>query len=138
MGIRTVSVVCTAIVLSFTTLQASAAEELRVKCEKRGTTRSKASVDGKNLAAGSYYAVLEALSAQQAVTGTVQSTPASTVGDEIEFDFDSNANDIAEGATALQPGFITGTQVRSRLFRVTNGVGTEVLSRVADCRVRNR
>jgi hypothetical protein len=138
MGIRTVCVIAAALALGFTSLTATAAEELRVKCEKRGVTRSKASVDGKGLAAGSYFAVLEALNAQQAVAATAQSTPANTAGDEVEFDFDSNANDIAEGATGIAANFISGTQVRGRLFRVVNGTSTEVLSRVADCRVRNR
>lgn len=81
--------------------------------------------------------MLEALNAQ-AVSGMAQSAPANTVGDEVEFDFDSNANDIAAGATGIAANFIGGTQVRGRLFRVVNGVGSEVLSRVADCRVRNR
>lgn len=138
MGIRTVSVVAAALAMAFTSLTATAAEELRVKCEKRGTTRSKASVDGKGLASGSYVAVLEALNAQQGVAGTVQSSPAATIGDEVEFDFDSHANDIAEGATAIAANFIVGTQVRGRLFRVNGGAMTEVLSRVADCRVRTR
>lgn len=138
MGIRTVSVIATALALGFTSFTATAAEELRVKCEKRGTTRSKASVDGKNLAAGSYFAMLEALNAQGGVAASAQTTPANTVGDEVEFDFDSNANDIAEGATAITGNFIVGTQVRGRLYRMVNGVATEVLSRVADCRVRNR
>ena len=137
MGIRTVSVMAAALALAFTGLTATAAEELRVKCEKRGTTRSKASIDGKGLASGSYYAVLEALNGQ-AVTLTAQSAPANTIGDEVEFDFDSNANDIAEGATAIAANFISGTQVRGRLFQVVSGTGVEVLARVADCRVRNR
>jgi hypothetical protein len=32
-----------------------------------------------------------------------------TVGDEVEFDFDSDPGDIAAGATAIAPDFVQGT-----------------------------
>jgi hypothetical protein len=73
----------------------------RVRCERR-TDRSKVSVDGQNLAQGSYQARI-ASGANQATSGT-----AATSGDEVEFDFDSEPDDVAAGATAIAADFIQG------------------------------
>jgi hypothetical protein len=82
-----------------TTLPATAIA--RVVCEKRAD-RSRASVDGNNLASGTYSARL--------ISGTNVATSnlAPTVGDEVEFDFDSSPDDIAAGATAIAADFIQG------------------------------
>ena len=68
---------------------------LRVRCERR-STRSKISVDGNNLSPrnGRFRARVRASG------GTVTSASKRAVGDEAEFDFDSNRNDIAQGAAA--------------------------------------
>ncbi|MBN8558741.1 MAG: hypothetical protein J0L74_13895 [Burkholderiales bacterium] len=73
------------------------AAELRVTCEKRAS-RSKASVDGSDLAAGQYRAVL------RSGTNVARSGWQAAVGDEAQFDFDSRPADIAEGATATIGG----------------------------------
>jgi hypothetical protein len=73
-----------------------------VTCERRAD-RSRASVNGNNLPSGSYRARLTS-------GGNVVTAPAApTVGDEVEFDFDSAPDDIAAGATAIDPGFLQGT-----------------------------
>ena len=62
--------------------------------------RSKISVDGNDLAAGTYTA--------RVISGANQASSGSqaTGGDELEFDFDSNTE---AGATRIAPGFIQGT-----------------------------
>ena len=100
--------------------------ELRVRCERR-PDRSKASVDGNNLASGIYRARLTS-GANSATSGTQR-----TVGDEVEFDFDSNRNDIAAGATAIAANFIQGGRVRGELL---SSSGAVVASATVECRVR--
>jgi hypothetical protein len=77
------------------------AATLRVRCERR-STRSKISVDGNDLLPrnGRFRARVPAAG------GTVTSGAKRAVGDEVEFDFDSNRNDIAAGATAIPANFI--------------------------------
>jgi hypothetical protein len=106
---------------------AAQAADVDVKCEKR-SNRSKVSIDGNNLASGSYRAVVS--------SGTRGATSGfeTTVGDEVEFDFDSAPNDIAEGATAIPANFITDGRVKGYLV---NSVGARVTPVVtATCRVR--
>ncbi len=76
--------------------------KIKVTCERR-QNRSKVSVDAKNLIAGSYLAEITS-------GGNRASSPLkNTIGDEVEFDFDSDPDDIAEGATPIAPDFIQGT-----------------------------
>ena len=91
---------------------------VRVTCERR-TDRSRVSVDGSNLAAGSYQG--RALSGDQSATAAA----ATAAGDQIEFDFDSEPDDIAAGATAIAPGFLQGNppQVTGQIL----GAGGAVL-----------
>lgn len=72
-----------------------------VKCETR-SNRSKISVDGKNLPSGQYYAIVTS------GANSAQSLLQNTIGDEVEFDFDSEQDDIAAGATAIPADFIDG------------------------------
>jgi hypothetical protein len=79
----------------------AAAATLRVRCEVR-SNRSKISVDGKRIkSTGSVTAV---------VTNTdgtsVTADPKPIVLREVEFDFDSDAGDVAEGATLIPSDFI--------------------------------
>jgi hypothetical protein len=101
------------------------AASVRVRCEKRAA-RSKISVDGNNLETGTYKA--------RVISGGIRkvSAPARTVGDEVEFDFDSNRADIAEGATAIPRNFIDGS-VRAQLLDASGDV---VASQTVACRVR--
>lgn len=103
-----------------------AAQSVDVKCETR-SNRSKASVDGKNLASGNYSAVL--------VSGgnSAQSPYEATVGDEAEFDFDSNSRDIRQGATAIDADFIVNNRVTGKLL---NASGNVVAQRSVKCRVK--
>lgn len=104
------------------------ASNLFVKCEVR-TSRSKGSIEGKNLAAGEYYAVLS--SGENSLTSQVKSN----TGDEVEFDFDSDPDDIAEGAEAIDSTFIAGNSVIGEIFDATTD--ELVLSESASCRVRD-
>lgn len=113
----------------FVAAAAAQAGDVKVSCEKR-SNRSRASVDGSNLDAGAYRAIL------RSGTQTVGSGYETAVGDEAEFDFDSNPADIAEGATRIAPSFIVNGRVRGW---IVNSAGQRVTPVVeAICRVRNR
>lgn len=94
------------------------AAKILVRCEVR-SNRSKVSVDGNSLPGSSYSAVV--------VSGSneAQSPVKATVGDEVEFDFDSDPGDIAAGATAIAAGFIQGGAVSARIL---DAQGNEVVS----------
>ena len=96
-----------------------------MKCD-RSATRSKISVDGDGLATGSYRALV--------ISGANSKTSAArpTVGDEAEFDFDSNPADIAAGATAIPRTFIQGPVTG----KILNARGAVVASDTAACRVK--
>jgi hypothetical protein len=98
-----------------------------LQCEVR-SNRSKISVKGKNLASGQYYATVSS------GTKNAQSANAAAVGDEAEFDFDSDAGDIAEGATAISTDFIQGAKVSAKLFKV--GTTTALASMDSSCLVK--
>ena len=88
---------------------AADAAEVEVKCEKR-PFRSRASVDGNNLKPGMYRAVL-----RSGADHIARSQFAQTIGDEVQFDFDSNQGDVAEGATPISAQFIVNGRVRGWL-----------------------
>jgi hypothetical protein len=102
------------------------AASIRVNCET-GRGRAKISVDGKGLAAGSYTTV--------AVSGGSMATSpaAAAVAGEIEGDYDSNANDIRAGATAIASTFISGA---SATGKIVDASGNTVISDTVACRVR--
>ena len=99
-----------------------------VTCERR-SDRSKVSVNGNDLAAGTYSARITS----GANTATGGSQP--TIGDEVEFDFDSQPDDIAAGATPLGAGFIQGAppQVTGAIL---DAGGAVVAQATAACRDR--
>ena len=107
---------------------AAHAADVQVSCEKR-SNRSKISIDGNNLASGSYRAVA------RSGTRTATSDFATTVGDEVEFDFDSRAGDIAEGATAIGASFIVDGRVKGYLVNASGARVTPIVTVV--CRVRS-
>jgi hypothetical protein len=113
--------------LSMLTLDASAAT-IRVTCEV-SPARSKISVDGKNLAAGQYSTVV--ISGANMAAHPAQAA----VGGEVETDYDSNPKDIAAGAIAIPPTFITGGQVTGK---VLDAAGNTVKSDTVLCRVKRR
>jgi len=101
---------------------------VRVRCEVR-SDRSRISVDGNDLVTGTYQAMV--------TSGANSATaPASqTIGDEVEFDFDSDAGDIAAGATAIAADFIQGTPPQVTGAILTLG-GSVVVSATVDCTVQ--
>lgn len=104
------------------------AASVRISCETRGTTRSKISVDGRDLAAGVYAAQVIS-----GVNSANSATSKSPVGGEAEFDFDSNPRDIARGATAISATFIQGGMVTGQIF---DADGFVVASATVACRAR--
>lgn len=115
-----------AVALLALALEADAAS-VRVRCEKRGSTRSKISVDGRGLAAGLYTA--------HVISGsnTADSEEAAAaVRGEAEFDFDSNPKDIAAGATAIARNFIQGNVTG----QIVDEDGFVVASATVACSVR--
>lgn len=88
---------------------AGAGGSLRIRCEVRDS-RSFASVDAEGLRSGQYYARLESGGNQ------AQSGLQATEGDEVEFDFDSDTDDIEEGAVAIDSDFIVEHTVVGSLY----------------------
>jgi hypothetical protein len=105
---------------------------IRVRCETRGNprTRSKVSVDGNNLAPGRYSAQIESGS-NPTNTATSGTQPADD--DEVEFDFDSEQDDIADGATAIAADFIQGGKVTGK---IRDASGNVVVQAEALCTMR--
>ncbi len=104
----------------------AAAVTIRVKCETR-SDRSRGSVDGQNLAAGNYSAVFAS------GANSAQSPLEHTVGDEVEFDFDSNKRDIRQGATPIAKNFIVGGTATGSIL---NSSGKVVATQTVNCRNR--
>jgi parallel beta-helix repeat protein len=100
------------------------AATIRVRCEKRAD-RSKVSVDGNDVAKGKYKAKISS-------GPNRRSSPfARTIGDEVEFDFDSEPDDIADGATAIDSTFIRKNKVTGK---IVNSRGHTVISDTVNCR----
>ena len=89
--------------------------------------RSEISVGGKNLEPGEYYAVVTS-DDNYAVSDSQESGD-----DEVEYDFDSNEEDISEGAVEISADFITGDepQVKGEIFLV--GGDEPLLSETVSC-----
>lgn len=111
----------------------ASAVTIRVTCQKRGTRRSMISVDGNNLAPGTYRARVGSPPGTHRVT----SAPATAVGDEVSFDFDSNPADIAAGDTPIAPNYIVvvanGPDVRGQIL---NSAGVVVAAASVNCTVK--
>jgi hypothetical protein len=113
--------------VALSTLSVSAmAASVRVKCETR-SDRSKASVDGSNLSSGMYTSVLTS------GANSATSPAAHTVGDEVEFDYDSNRRDIRKGATPIAKDFIVGNSVTGS---IVDAGGNVVATKTVNCRAR--
>lgn len=107
-------------------IQTASAADILVKCVK-SANRSKISVDGGALAPGDYRA--------RVISGDNRATSAvgTLVGDQVEFDFDSNPNDVAAGATKIGAQFIQNATVTAKII---NAAGRTVISDTEQCRVR--
>lgn len=103
------------------------AADVQVTCEKR-SSRSKASVDGSGLATGQYRAVLKS------GTHTARTPFAAAIGDEAQFDFDSNPNDVADGATQISANFIVDGRVKGYLINAEGKRVTPIVTAI--CRIR--
>ena len=107
------------------------AGSIRVRCERRtNPNRSKISVDGNNLAAGTYTARV------RAIGGTVNAPPQQAVSGQVEFDFDSNPNDIANGATPIASTFIVSRTGPDVLGVILNAAGQVVTRQAVECDFR--
>ena len=105
------------------------AADVEVRCEKRiAPARSRVSVDVRNIAPGTYVAVIAS------GANTAASAQQGTIGDEVQFDFDSNPNDIAAGANVISKTFIQGTQVV--VLQIVDASNTVVAQGAGSCRVR--
>lgn len=107
-----------AVALALATLVAVAmpapasAASLRLKCERRASpARSSISVDGRNVSPNALYTARAISGSHTANTG-----PKTAIGDEVEFDFDSDPGDIRKGETAISSSFIVGNSVRAMIF----------------------
>jgi hypothetical protein len=118
----------TALALNLSILGDVNAASIRVKCEVRDTSRSKVSVDGAGLS-GKYFA--------RVYSGGIWKSSrvkAANSSHEVEFDFDSNSNDIKAGATAIPATYIKGGKVVGSIRRA--GTNALIGSVGAACRVR--
>ena len=99
-----------------------------VSCEKRAG-RSRVSVKGQNLTAGAYHARI------RSGANTAASGPAPAVSGQVEFPFDSDPGDIAQGATPIGADFIQGTPL-AVMGEVLDGADAVVTSATVTCVVR--
>lgn len=120
---RTLALLSTAAAFTFATCDASAAL-IKITCEKKAN-RSRVSIDGADLPSGSYRARI--LSGENRKTSELQLT----VGDEVEFDFDSAAAEA--GVTRIPATFIVGGQV---IGKILDTRGRTVVSDIEQCRTR--
>ena len=127
MSIRKISAATATLVLALVSFAATAGD-VQVTCEKRAN-RSKVSVDGSSLNGNLYRAVTKS------GDRTRRSDLQQAVGDEAQFDFDSNPNDIADGATQIPASFIVNGRAKGWLVNA-NGVRVTPIKE-AICRVRN-
>jgi len=127
MSIRKISAATATLVLALVSFAATAGD-VQVTCEKRAN-RSKVSVDGSSLNGNLYRAVTKS------GDRTRRSDLQQAVGDEAQFDFDSNPNDIADGATQIPANFIVNGRAKGWLVNA-NGVRVTPIKE-AICRVRN-
>ena len=106
--------------LSLVTVAAQA-QSVRVRCDDF-SNRSRASVDGRDLAAGAYTARLE--SGTHSATSPAQDA----VGGEAEFDFDSDKGDIKQGATKISKKFVGSSATGSIVDADGNVVATDTVN----------
>lgn len=110
---------------------ASAIASIRLRCERR-SNRSRISVDASGLApaTGRFRARVTAAG------GTVTSPLQRAVGGQDQFDFDSNPNDVAAGATRISATFIRARTGPDVVARVLNAAGVVVATRSGECVIR--
>ena len=106
---------------------------LFASCEVRDQSgdqvRSKIKVKAKDLTSGSYYAIVTSGDV------SVQSEAYSTDEDELEIEFDNDADDVLEGAEAIEANFIQDGSVLAEVFAADTD--EFLLSETVSCRVKN-
>jgi len=110
--------------LGLTSLAAQA-QTLRVRCDVFHD-RSRASVDGSDLAAGQYSAMLTS------GPNTAQSPQEAAVAGEVQFDFDSNKKDVRQGATKIGKHFIVDGSATGTLL---DADGNVVATKTRNCKM---
>jgi hypothetical protein len=100
----------TTLALNMVILGDANAASVDVKC-LRTVSRSKISVDGAGLGAGLYRA-----RSQSGTSVAWSKAFQRPIRGEVEFDFDSNLNDVRAGATAIPRAFIVGNTVNGRIY----------------------
>ena len=119
----------TTLVLNVGLVADASAESIRLKCESRNSPpRAKISVDGRGFGPGQYRAVVRSGKAQR-----ISNQSLSPVDGEVEFDFDSNRNDVKEGATFIRPTFIKNNRVSAT---IVDQDGFAVAPQARTCRMR--
>ena len=119
-------------VVAFGSGSSGGAALARVRCELRQGRRSRISVDGNDLSPAGASFSARVRSGANTATATAQAA----VGDEVEFDFDSNPADIALGATAIARNFIQISAGPDVTGEILNAAGVVVATGAVDCRVR--
>jgi hypothetical protein len=130
---QVVGLAVTTLTLNLSILSDVNAASVEVKCEARGASRSKVSVDGRGFGAGLYRALSQ--SGTGAKWSKVLLRP---VAGEVEFDFDSNPTDVRAGATAIVPTFIKNGVVKGKIYSYNSltRIYTLRASVTEGCRVR--
>jgi hypothetical protein len=100
----------------------------RVRCERR-SNRSKISVDGKNLLVRNAFYTARVRSGANTATAPQQQA----IGDEVEFDFDSNTG---EGGVRIPANFIVVNRTGPDLVGEILRNGAVAVSAAVDCDVR--
>jgi hypothetical protein len=123
----------TALALNLSILGDVNAASVEVKCEARGASRSKVSVDGRGFGAGLYRAL-----AQSGAGAKWSKALLRPLAGEVEFDFDSNPADVRAGATAIVPTFIKNGAVTGKIYSYNSRTRIYTLraSVTEGCRIR--
>jgi hypothetical protein len=95
---RILTVMAGVFVILFAAAITADAASMRLRCETRNGRRSKVSVDGRDVPSGTYSVVVTSGS-------SVATDSKRSVGDEVEFDFDSATG---ENDTPIARDFISG------------------------------
>lgn len=72
----------------------------------------------------------------RAAGGTATAPSKRAIGDEVEFDFDSDRTDVAQGATRIAATFIASRSGPDVVGEILNTQGQVVASQGAECSVR--
>jgi len=101
-----------------------------VRHESEEQTRSRIKVKARDLVDGEYYAIVSS------GDNVAQSEPVGLDDDEVEIEFDSDADDVLEGATEIDASFIVGESVTADI--VDAGTDKTILTETVSCLVENK